>query len=247
MEPRRSATERKYDYFRQARNPLACLAFIAPLLVWYEAGIALTPVATRSAVDRLIQMLAGPLGTASTIVLPLMMIGALVFLHHRQTDLSPIRLKTILGMIVESMLLAIILFVACDALMLYIDDQRPQPLAGLAHLFVDSKQYSRMITCLGTGIHEELTFRLLLFAPLLVGFRKVFKDESIAFLIAVALTSFLFAIIHCDAVNPEGFPFKFSTFLFRFLASAFLCVLFRFRGIAIAIGVHTLFDILAVS
>jgi membrane protease YdiL (CAAX protease family) len=175
------------------------------------------------------------------------MIGALVYLHHRHSDPRPFRFKTLLGMLVESMLLAFILFVACDAMMLCLDDQRPQPLAVLAQILQQPKHFSRITTCLGTGIHEELVFRLLLFAPMLFGLRKLLKDEWTAFLIAIAVTSFLFAMIHCDAVNPEGFPFKFSTFLFRFLASAFLCVLFRYRGIAIAIGVHALFDILALS
>ena len=143
--------------------------------------------------------------------------------------------------------MALILFVASDAFMLYLADQRPQPLVGLTKIFTDSQQYGKLLTCLGAGIHEEIVFRLLMFAPLLRVARRFIEIESIAVVISATIVSIVFAMAHCDVVNPEGFPFEVSTFLFRFLASVFLCVLFRFRGIAVAIGVHAVFDILAIS
>ena len=237
----------RYDYWLETHKPLACLAFVVPLLLWYEVGMVLNPDFIRSGIDRLVQMLFAPLGEASLAVLPLFSIGVFLFLHHRQENAGTFRVQTVFRMAVESIVLATILFLACDALLLYFDNQHPQPLAGLATAFSDSKQYGRILTCVGAGIHEEILFRLLLFAPLLYGLCKVIQKESIAVVIAATIVSLIFATAHCDIFNPEGFPFQLSTFLFRFSASVFLCVLFRFRGIAIAIGVHAVFDILAIS
>ena len=237
----------RYDYWLETHKPLACLAFVVPLLLWYEVGMVLHSDVIRSGIDRLIQMLFAPLGEARLAILPLFSIGVFLFLHHRREDTGAFRAQTLFWMAVESLVLATILFLACDALLLYFDNQHPRPLAGLATAFSDPHQYGRILTCIGAGIHEEILFRLLLFAPLLYGLGKVIRKQSIAVVVAATIVSLIFATAHCDIFNPEGFPFQLSTFLFRFSASVFLCVLFRFRGIAVAIGVHAVFDILAIS
>ncbi len=236
----------KYDYSSETRKPLVCLAFVLPLLLFYEVSMIFHPDAVRSGVDRLIESLLMPLGTVSVGVLPLVSAGALLFWHHRLDQPGHFHFRTLFWLTLESIALALILFLASDAFMLYFDNQRPQPLAGLTKIFSDSQQYGKLLTCLGAGIHEEIAFRLLMFAPLLHCLRRVIERELTALLIAATIVSILFAMAHCDVVNPEGFPFQTSTFLFRFLASIFLCILFRFRGIAIAIGVHAVFDILAI-
>lgn len=238
---------RRYDYWLETHRPLACLAFIAPFLLWYEVSMILHPDTVRSGIDRLVQHFLWPLGDVSFALLPLATIGSILFLHHRQKDQESFQLQTIFWMAFESLALAFILFLACDAMMLYWDNQRPQPLAGLGTAFSDPKQYGRVMTCLGAGIHEELVFRLFLFAPFLFWLNQKLPSESMALVLAAGLVSLIFATAHCDVFNPEGFPFQLSTFLFRFLASVFLCMLFRFRGIGIAIGVHAIFDILAIS
>jgi len=238
---------RRYDYWFETQKPLTCLVFVLPLLVWYQISVILHPDALCSGIDRLAQTLFAPLGQASFAVLSLLTVGVFLFLHHRREHAEVFRLRTVFWIAVESIALASILFLACDALMLYFDNQRPRPLAGLATAFVDPQQYGRIVTCIGAGIHEEMVFRMLLFAPLFHALWRATKKESIAIFIAATMVSLVFATAHCDIFNPEGFPFQLSTFLFRFSASVFLCILFRFRGIAVAIGVHAVFDILAIS
>ncbi len=244
---RPKAKTRRYDYWFETHRPLACLTFLLPLLLCYEVSAILHPNAVRSGIDQLVQFLLGPLGDVSFIVLPFATVGSLLYLHHRKGHAEPFRMRTIIWMACESLALAFILFLACDALMLYWDNQRPEPLAGLASTFSDPQQFGRVMTCIGAGIHEEFVFRLLFFAPLLVWLNTKTDLKLIPLLFAAAVVSLVFAVAHCDIVNPEGSPFQLSTFLFRFFASVFLCLLFRFRGIAIAIGVHAIFDILAIS
>ena len=58
----------------------------------------------------------------------------------------------------------------------------------------------------------------------------------------VVLTSLLFSAAHY--VGPCGDPFRWLTFLFRFLAGVFFAVLFRYRGFGIAAGTHAFYDVL---
>ena len=237
----------RYDYWLETRQPLVCLAFLLPLLIWYDVSMILIPDAIRSGIDRLIQSIFSPLGQASVGIVPLLCVGSLLFLHHRQKNAVTFRFRTVFRIAAESLVLGTILFVACDAMLLYFNGQRPQPLAGLATLFSDSQQYKKLLTCIGAGIHEEVVFRLLIFGSLYHYLCHANKKQNVQLVVTSIFVSILFATVHCDIVNPEGYPFEVSTFLFRFLASVFLCVLFHFRGIAIAIGVHAVFDILAIS
>jgi len=244
--PAKTKTAR-YDYWLETHHPLVCLAFVLPLLVWYDVSMVLNLEAVRSGIDRLIQSLLSPFGQASIGVMPVLCVGSLLFLHHQQKRPPKFHLRTVFWIGVESIALATILFIACDAMLLYLNGQRPQPLAGLTTLFSDSQQYGKLLTCIGAGIHEEIVFRLLIFGSLYHWLSHSSCKQNVALIVTSVLVSILFATVHCDVINPEGYPFEMSTFLFRFLASIFLCVLFRFRGIAIAIGVHAVFDILAIS
>ena len=237
----------RYDYWLQTRQPLVCLAFVFPLLIWYDVSMIMNADAIRSGVDRLVQSIFAPLGQVSICILPLLCAGSLLLLHNLQKNSGTFYFRAVFWMAVESIALAAILFFACDAMLLYFNDQRPQPLAGLATFFTDPQQYGKVLTCIGAGIHEEFVFRLLLFGSLYHFLERCGSKQNIALVVTSILVSILFAAVHCDVFNPEGNPFELSAFLFRFLASIFLCVLFRFRGIAIAIGVHAAFDILAIS
>lgn len=237
----------RYDYWLETHQPLVCLAFVLPLLIWYDVSMILHPDTIRSGVDRLIQAILSPIGQMSIGVMSLLCAGSLLFLHHQQKQSRPFQLRAVFWIAIESIALAAILFLACDALLLYLNGQRPQPLAGLATLFSDPQQYGKLLTCVGAGIHEEFVFRLLLFGSLYHWLSHSSDSKNIALIVTSIAVSILFAVAHCDVVNPEGYPFEVSTFLFRFLASIFLCVLFRFRGIAVVVGVHAVFDILAIS
>ena len=99
------------------------------------------------------------------------------------------------------------------------------------------------ISCyLGAGIYEELLFRLILLnlgIGLLAWMRAGRKTSVIG---GIVLTSVLFSAAHY--VGPSGDPFRWLTFLFRFLAGVFFAVLFRYRGFGIAAGTHAFYDVL---
>ena len=58
----------------------------------------------------------------------------------------------------------------------------------------------------------------------------------------IVLTSLLFSAAHY--IGPSGDPFRWLTFLFRFLAGVIfcLCCRLRYRGFGIAVGTHAFYD-----
>ncbi len=61
-------------------------------------------------------------------------------------------------------------------------------------------------------------------------------------MLAALATSVLFAAAHY--VGASGEPFRWFSFVFRFVAGMFFSVVFIYRGFGIAAGSHAAYDIL---
>src|SRR5262245_105553 len=71
------------DYWQQSRRPLASLAFVAPLLLIYEAGILwLGPQAMRNGADVWLRQFLDLLGFSQYFLLPVLTVSLLVGWHH---------------------------------------------------------------------------------------------------------------------------------------------------------------------
>ena len=95
---------------------------------------------------------------------------------------------------------------------------------------------------LGAGIYEELLFRLILLSLAAWVFRRAGATPRVSLILAVILSSLLFAAAH--HVGPYGEKWAVYPFLFRFVAGVFFSVLFVYRGFGIAAGSHAAYDIL---
>ena len=109
--------------------------------------------------------------------------------------------------------------------------------------------WSSVVTYIGTGIHEELIFRVLIMLPLvmLMTNRLQSRKSSSAFQAAVVaggISSLLFASAHVDWFNPAGEPFDELTFAFRFVAAGVFATVFHYRGLGIAVGAHITYNVL---
>jgi len=101
---------------------------------------------------------------------------------------------------------------------------------------------TRMVMSIGAGVWEETTFRLgILTAVLFVCERLVGMRRPIAIAIAFGLSSFLFSAAH--HIPPYGDPLHLGIFTFRFLAGVIFACLFWFRGFAVAVYTHALYDL----
>jgi membrane protease YdiL (CAAX protease family) len=101
-----------------------------------------------------------------------------------------------------------------------------------------------IVALLGAGIYEELLFRLILLSLLVWGLRKAGIAPGASTLLAVIVSSLLFAAAH--HVGPYGEPWVWSNFAFRTLAGGFFSAVFLCRGFGIAAGSHAAYDVLVV-
>ena len=103
--------------------------------------------------------------------------------------------------------------------------------------------FEKLVMSAGAGFHEELVFRVILFGGLAFFLRRVLNVRATwSFVTALVVSSLIFSAVHY--IGALGDTFTFASFVFRFLAGVYLALLFRFRGFAVAVYAHALFDVL---
>jgi hypothetical protein len=230
-----------HAYFQATRHPLPCLLVVGLLLFIYEATIqwlnAAGGYAARTGIDVWLgHALAN--GRVSWDWLPslglfMLILGWAVFAWKTE---APDLLGTTAGMALESIIAAVALWglfyfqhpliKACG---LELGPSRAVLLGAAAASFV------------GAAVFEETVFRLIIFAAMLAGLKKIVGGWT-AFALAVLLSSALFAAAH--HVGAAGEPWQRSVFWFRMLAGGYFAILFQARGFGIAVGTHAFYDAL---
>jgi len=240
-------------YWTQAREPLACLIFLLPLLLVYELGVVwLAPGASSSIRNGADFWMRSWLENAGVdaVALPVLLVGVLLSWHRYGRYPWRISRETLTGMFAESLLLAVcLLFVAQLQDMAFqclfpsevsIHETAPGERPLLA---VRGGMSSRLVSYVGAGIYEELMFRLALFPVALAALRHVFRmPDRWAAALAVFVTSLVFSVAHY--VGPAGEPFSLFSFTFRTTAGCFFATVFLLRGFGITVGCHALYDVL---
>ncbi len=222
-------------YWAESRSPLASLVFIAPLLVIYETGVLVLGV--RNGAEMWLRELLKWMEFEQHFLLPVLMICVLLGWHY--ITRQPWRLSRGLfwGMAGECILLAICLWLLGHLQGMLLQILVADGLLDGLWLYVRNA-----VSYLGAGIYEELLFRLILLMPVVWALRWLRVKPRPSMVVAVLLTSLLFAAAHY--VGPESDRFIWFTFLFRFLAGVFFSILFVYRGFGIAAGTHAGYDIL---
>src|SRR5262245_23573796 len=100
------------DYWQQSRRPLVSLAFVAPLLLIYEAGILwLGPQAMRNGADVWLRQLLDLLGFSQYFLLPLLTVGLLAGWHHVTRQPWRVSPKVLYAKFTECLVLAVTLVI----------------------------------------------------------------------------------------------------------------------------------------
>ncbi|MBN1342667.1 MAG: CPBP family intramembrane metalloprotease [Phycisphaerae bacterium] len=227
-------------YLDLTLRPLYCLAFLLPLLILYELGILLAyPRFTHEQAPEvmakvLLSWFMSFFGGTGYYLPGLFVVAVLLAWHLIRRDPWRIDRRVLLGMTGESVLLALPMLVFHAVLIARV------MLAGAA--WADS-----VLLSMSAGIYEELVFRLLLISLLTFLLSDVAGlKRNPAAGAAVVLSSVIFAAHHCKGFGGIE-PFIWSRFVFRSAAGLYLAGVFVLRGFGIAVGCHTVYDIIVVS
>lgn len=218
-------------YFHWSELPWASLVFLLPLLVVHEAGARMVASRSLYATSHLLEFFQW-FGATGRHLPALAVVGILLTWHIARNDSWQVRGGALLGMLLESLLLAVPLIVMLSLVQRYV------PLAaGLG--WQDS-----IILSLGAGIYEELLFRLMLFTLLNLLLVDVLKIPWLpASLGMVAVSAVLFSLYHY--LGSESFHLQ--TFAFRTLAGVYFGSVFLCRGFGITAGSHAAYDVVVVA
>jgi hypothetical protein len=99
----------------------------------------------------------------------------------------------------------------------------------------------RVVMAAGAGFHEELLFRVLLFGGGAALVRLATGGRTSAELIVAPIAATVFSAAHY--VGAFGDTFQLASFFFRFLAGLWFTLVYRFRGFAVAVYTHALYDL----
>ena len=247
----RKKSQQKSDeslrYLEQTRRPIASLYFLLPLVMVYEvAKIFIGPQTACSGIDYWIGELMSMFGVGQLVILPMIMTAVLLAWHHRKVDQYGVRARVFPLMAVEALGMGLMLFLVAHVFLVLFGNGPDAGRVTDPYLWTvgTTAWWSNVVTYIGTGIHEELIFRVLIMLPLVILLTQRLGSRFKAALIAAAVSSLLFSIAHVDWFNPAGEPFQQLTFLFRFVAAGVFATVFHYRGFGIAVGTHITYNVL---
>jgi hypothetical protein len=230
-------------YLAATRHPWPCLLFLLPLLLAYEAGVVwlggTQPDTLRNGADTWLRWGLHSFGLGQLYGLPvLLLVLFFTWAWLRRQDRPPDLAGLWLGMALESVALALLLWGLCRGLRPTLDG------LGIALSWTPPQPgvLGDVVSFVGAGIYEEVLFRLLLFSGLFGLLRLALAPWLLAFVVASVGSAVLFAAAH--HLGPFGEEFDGYVFLFRSLAGLYFAVLYQLRGFGVAVGTHACYDVL---
>lgn len=250
------------SYWERTQRPLQSLGFLLPLILVYEVGVRLygtdhvrgatQDILARSMLFRFFDWF----GINGYYWPGLIVVAVLVCWHLVQKDPWRIEPRLCGWMWIESMALAVPLFV-CAVVLFRSPAQAAvsgfpgSPGAGFPGFYaqgavMDGRVLSwqaELVFSIGAGIYEELLFRLIAIAMLhLILVDVAGLPERVGAVGAIAVSSVLFALYHFSSQNP----FDAGKFLFYTLGGGYFAGVYLLRGFGIVAGTHAVYDILVV-
>jgi membrane protease YdiL (CAAX protease family) len=218
------------SYWRESRRPGVSLVFIVPMLAAYEIGVWFFN--EQTGVDVWMKSFLNLFGFSQHFLLPAITAGILLGWHYLIRERWRFSPRVLSVMVVECLVLAVGLQ-ALRAVLLLSSAGPDRSMGGL---------FQQALVYLGTGVYEELLFRLMLFSSLRWIARFFWPDSKKSWVLAMLVSSLVFAAAHF--IGSAGYPFSWPYFVFLFLAGVFFTLVFVYRGFGIAAGTHALYDIL---
>jgi len=227
---------------RGPRNLLTSLILVFPLFLIYQIGVLFTLPLLNGA-DFLTVLLFRKVGLTTTAYLGYTALVTVLFavavgMLRRRQRFDP---GVIVPVFIESAIYALTMGSLIVLVMTKVFGISPQ-LAGGGGLIASQGLLTRAVMSIGAGVYEETVFRLLLLGGIAwVLERGLGLARWVAVAVAFVISSLLFSAMH--HIPPYGDPLHIGVFTFRFLAGLCFAALFWFRGFAVAVYTHALYDL----
>jgi membrane protease YdiL (CAAX protease family) len=223
-------------------RPVTCLVFLLPLVLLYELGVFylsgdISSAAGRVIAFQLLQKFLALFGATGYYLPGLAIIAILVAWQFASGDVWKFNPRTIAGMALESLMLAIPLLVLS-----HVASNYATSLSATISQTVQHPWLSELLISVGAGIYEELLFRLILITVLSILLIDVFNvGEGPAIFTIVLASAVIFSLYHY--LGDESFGIH--SFVFRTIAGGYLAGVFILRGFGITVGCHVVYDLVA--
>ncbi|MBD3672072.1 MAG: CPBP family intramembrane metalloprotease [Planctomycetaceae bacterium] len=230
------------DYWELTRQPLPSALFLLPLLLVYELGVIwfahAGELTVRNGADHWIREGLLSVGFQQVHLLPTLVLLALGAWHLIGKYPHKVSGELMTGMLAESVLFAVLLVVIGQTQdLLFHQWSIPDPLS-----FLPERAGATAISYIGAGIYEEVLFRGMLCTLIYAGGRSLKIPVSACLIFAMISSSVLFSYAHY--IGPAADQYSHFSFLFRACAGMYFAGLYFCRGLGIAIGAHTAYDLL---
>jgi hypothetical protein len=222
-------------FLKTRHDPLTSVVLVIPVFLLYHLGILAIDVrngvdyfteATLALLDRNVWAYLGV-----TLLIAGGLFGAAWYLRKREK----IKPASLLPIVLESLVWAIV--------MTFLVGWATQKLTSIQLGPHRMNAFEKLIMSAGAGLHEEIVFRVALFAGGTFALERIAKWKAWqAALVAGVASSLVFSAIHY--IGPLSDPFSVASFVFRTLAGGYLAAIYRFRGFAVAVYTHALYDVL---
>ena len=244
------ATATRVNYAQDSNRPLEMLAFLAPLVAFYELGLVFWLRSDQLVLDnkahsglvnffRLFGVRAENLHVSAMSLPSIALILTLLIWQIVARFPWRIRWRTIPLMWLESFALSAPLLVVAMVIgrthFLFADNQVGD--ASIRSLDIVAK----VSMAVGAGIYEELLFRMALLGGLHMLLFDVAKiNNRHAWVIGLLVSSILFTVYH--PIRDTTGALQWGHVIFLMLAGIWFGVVFQLRGFGVVAGTHAAYD-----
>jgi len=240
------------EYVQASRTPLHILAFLLPIIVIYEIGLAMRheELSTTGGVRAwvLIARVMETLGVSPSAVvgysLPAAAIVLVLLIWHllerRTWKVRPLVVPLMAAETVAWMV-PLLLFAGVVTRILGTSEPGPEPLTPATLEALEGLSWqARLVIALGAGLYEELLFRMALLAVLHAVLAELCKlGPRLVVGIALPLSALAFALYH-DVWTAGGIDLWAAVLYFA--GGLYLGVIYVLRGFGLAVGVHACYN-----
>lgn len=248
----RAAPVESTSYTELSTRPLHVLVFLAPLLLLYEIGSVLylsnpsTGAVETISARRMISTFFEAFGAFGLYLPGLVLATVLLVWHILRKDRWTVQIPVIPVMAMESIVWTIPLVVVASLIPYFVPALQFWPAAdpsGASEIHRLSRE-ARMTIAIGAGLYEELVFRVVGIALVHMLVVDVLGANKRAGAVAAILVSALAFTFYHDLRTPTG-ALNLPLAAFLLFAGLYFGVLYIWRGFGIVVGVHALYDVVA--